>query len=143
MTRQELFQVIGALNQLANNNNGNYVNEEDVLRAIPNDKLKTAMLDMLVRNNTPYILVRISSEITNLAHRVYILEDYVDSEEKYLNKALRALEGFKPELQRIQEYTSLLKQVNTLENRMAKYRESLLEGIHVCDYKCSLDNVKY
>jgi hypothetical protein len=79
----------------------------------------------------------------NLVHRIYELEDYDDSEEKYLNKTLRALDGFKAEIQRIQEYTNLLNQVNILEHNMTRYKEGILEGVRMYDYKCSLDNIKY
>lgn len=141
MTKQELFQVIEDLNQLANRSKNNYINDGDVLKAIHNDEFKRHMLDILVRNNIPYTLCRISTEITDLAHRIYELEDYVDFEEKYLHKTLRALHDFKPELQRIQEYINLLNQISTLERSMTKYSESVLEGAHMYDYKCSLNNI--
>lgn len=141
ITKQELQQIIEDLNQLADDGS-NFVGAGDILGAICNDGIKTDMLDVLVRNNVPYTLGRISAEITNLAHKIYMLGDYVDSEEKYLDKTLRALDGFKPELQRIQEYTSLLRQIDTLERNMIKYRENILEGVNAYDYKCSLDNVQ-
>lgn len=143
MTKQDLQQIIEDLNQLANNTEGGYVNEGAVLEAIHNDEFKKCMLDLLARNNIPYTLCRISTEITCLAHRIYMLGDYVDSEEKYLNKTLHALNGFKPELQRIQDYISLLKQIDALENNMTKYRENSLEGVRMYDYKCLLNNIKY
>lgn len=143
MTKQELQQIIENLNQLVNRNKDKYVYEGDILKAIHNDEFKRHMLDLLVRNNIPYTLCRISSEITSFAHRIYILEDYVDSEEKYLNKTLRALDGFTSELQRILEYANLLKQANALENRMIKYKEDILEGIRIYDYKISSDNIKF
>lgn len=143
MKKQELQQIIEDLNQLASSTEGDYVNEGDVLEAIHNDEFKKCMLDLLARNNIPYTLCHISMEVTCLAHRIYELGDYVDSEEKYLNKTLRALDGFKPELQRIQEYISLLKQIDALENSMTKYRENSLEGVRMYDYKCSLNSIKY
>lgn len=141
MTKQDLQQIIEDLNQLVNSAKDNYVKEPDILDAIHNDRFKTNMLDILVRNNIPYTLCRISTEITDLAHRIYELEDYVDFEEKYLHKTLRALHDFKPELQRIQEYINLLNQISTLERSMTKYSEGVLEGAHMYDYKCSLNNI--
>ena len=143
MTKQELQQIIEDLNQLVNNTKGNYVNEDDVLEAIHNDGLKKTMLDSLVRNNTPYTLCCVSVEITRLAYRIYLLGDYVDSEEKYLNKTLRALDGFKSELQRIQEYIDSLKHANALDASMGRYRETVLEGVRMYDYKCSSNNITY
>jgi hypothetical protein len=143
MTKQDLQQIIKDLSQLVNNINGNYVNENDVLKALRNDDLRITILNELIRNNMPYTLCRISSEIVSLVHRIYELEDYDDSEEKYLNKTLRALDGFKAEIQRIQEYTNLLNQVNILEHNMTRYKEGILEGVRMYDYKCSLDNIKY
>lgn len=141
ITKQELQQIIEDLNQLADDGS-NFVGAGDILGAIRNDGIKTDILDVLVRNNVPYTLGRISAEITGLAHKIYMLEDYVGSEKKYLDKTLWALDGFKPELQRIQEYTSLLRQIDTLERNMIKYRKNILEGVNVYDYKCSLDNVQ-
>jgi hypothetical protein len=143
MTKQDLQQIIEDLNQLVNSTEGNYVKEPDILDAIYNDRFKTNMLDILVRNNIPYTLCRISMEITDLAHRIYELEDYVDFEEKYLNKTLRTLDDFKLELQRILEYINLLKQANALDVSRAKYRETVLEGAHMYDYKCSSNNIRY
>lgn len=141
MTKQDLQQIIEDLNQLVNSTEGNYVKEPDILDAIHNDRFKTNMLDILTRNNIPYTLCRISTEITGLAHRIYAFDDYDDFEEKYLNKTLRVLGGFKAEIQRIQEYINLLKQIDALENSTAKYNESALEGAHMHDYKCSLNNI--
>ena len=143
MTKQELLQVIGALNQLANNNNGNYVRKSDILEAIHNDNFKTSMLSLLASNNIPYTLCCISTETMQLAYRIYRFDDYEDSEEEYLKKTLRALNGFKLEVQRILEYIDLLKQTKALDNSMDKYSEGILEGVHMYDYKCSLDNIKY
>lgn len=143
MEKQELQQIIEDLNQLVNSTKDDYVNVYKILEAIHNDEFKKSVLDVLVYNNMSYTLCCISTEITYLAHRIYMLGDYEDSEEKYLNKTLRALDGFKPELQRIQEYISLLKQIGALENNMTKYRENSLEGVRMYDYKCSLNNIKY
>lgn len=141
MKKQDLQQIIEDLNQLVNNTEGDYVMEPGILDAIHNDKFKTNMLDILVRNNIPYTLCHISTEITCLAHRIYAFDDYYDSEEEYLNKTLRALDGFKAEIQRIQEYINLLKQIDALENSMMKYKESILEGADMYNYKCSLNNI--
>lgn len=141
MTKQELQQIIEDLNQLANNDKSNYTSK-DILDAIHDDNFKTGALDLLICNNIPYTLCAISKEIIHLVFRIYMLEDYIAYEEEYLHKTLRALDGFKPELQRIQEYTTLLKQANALENSSAKYKEGLLEGVRVYDYKCSLDNIE-
>jgi hypothetical protein len=142
MTKQELWQIIEDLNRLANSAEGNYVKAPDILDAIRNGEFKRHMLDLLARNNIPYTLCRISGELTGLAHRIYMLDDYDGSEEKYLHKTLRALYDFKSEIQRIQEYINSLEQIGALENRMTNYREDVLEGANMYDYKCSLDNIK-
>ena len=141
MTKQELQQIIEDLNQLAKNTEGNYVRESDIIKAIHNDEFKRHVLDLLVRNNMPYVLCRLSVETVSLAHRIYGLEDYCDFEEKYLHKTLRALDGFRPEIQRIQEYINLLNQIGPLSNSRERYRETVLEGEHIYDYKCSLNNI--
>lgn len=143
MRKQDLQQIIEDLNQLVNNSKDGYVNECDILKAIRNDEFKTSMLSVLIRNNMPYALCRLSEEAVSLAYRIYMLEDYVDSEEKYLDKTLLTLNGFKSELPRILEYVNLLKQANALDASRERYRETILDGVRMYDYKCSLDNIKF
>lgn len=145
MTKQELQQIIEDLNKVANSlsKDNSYIYERDMLEAIRNDDFKTKMLDILASNNISYTLAHISEDITYLAHRIYELEDGGDSEEEYLNKSLTDLKAFKSEIQQIEEYISLKKRLNTIQNMMSARHKDFLEGGRMYGYKCSLRNIEF
>lgn len=142
MEKQELQQIIKDLNQLANNTKDNYIYEREVLEAIRNDSFKAKALDILASNNIPYALACISEDITFLAYRIYLVEDYADFEEKYLNESLTVLGAFKSEIQRIEEYITLTRRLSTIRNTMTACHKDFLKGAEMRNYKCSLRNIE-
>lgn len=142
MTKQELQQIIEDLNQLANNDKKGYVYEREVLEVIRDDSFKAKVLDILASNNIPYTLARISADITYLAHRIYVLSDCDASEEEYLNESLTALEAFKSEILRIEEYVALTRRLDTIQSMINACHKDLLKGAKIYDYKCSLRNIE-
>ncbi len=135
MKRQDFLNNLEALTK-----NGSFIHACHILGAADND-LRTEILEKLVINNIPFVLATISTELIRLVHHIYNdPDDCEDGEKEYLENSLVALQEYKEQITKLQEYADLKKKTANIIDNIYDCHQQILEcKLH--EYECQVNKI--